>query len=151
AVVDERAVLGLALAQGLLGALAVVDPGGGAVPADDPARRVAQRVPPGEEPLVVPIRGAEPVLDLEVLPGAPRLVPAGGAGVAVVGVDYGPRGTGQEGLRRETRVPEDHRVAVVDAPLGPRRPDELREHLGEDLQPRLPVVERLFRLHDLLK
>ena len=115
----------------LLGALVVLDVGRRPDPLDDLAVRAAKRERPAEVPAIDPVGPPEAVLDLERLASCERLLSAADGVRQVVGVDDArPRGRVRLELRHP-RVLEPAPVEVRRAPVGPRRPDDLRHRVRE--------------------
>ena len=123
--VVERASEGLAglreEALGLLGALRVVDVGGGADPFHDLAALVAAGIRAAEVPAIAAVRGPEAVLDLVRLSRFDRAPPERHRLLAVVGMHHVAPGRPERRRRVEAGVRLPAGVQVRGAPLGAPR------------------------------
>jgi hypothetical protein len=139
----------LALPERHLGHLLIVDVRGGPEPPDDlPGLRIPVRFSPRQEPPVLARPGEESVLDAVRLAGAERALERGERRGHVLGMDVrGRRLRRRSGLEPRPRVEGILVVEIVDEPLGIGRPDDLRDPVGDQVQ---PLVGHLCELAGVL-
>ena len=123
-----------------------VDVGAGA----EPARDLAAIAPDGQrashEPAIRAVAAApHAVLDVERLAGRERLLPGGRrSAIEVVGVDVELPVPALVRRARHAGVLVPALVVVVDVPVGPRAPDEVRHRVGDRAELLAAVAQLLF-------
>ena len=127
----QRAVALLAAQGGLAGALLVVDVGGGAEPLDDLAVFVAHRDRPAQVPAVGAVLTAtDAQFRVRARVGLDGGAHAVGRAPPVVGMHRRQPAAVAGILQGHPRVLVEAAVEIVDAAVGPRRPDDLRHAVG---------------------